>query len=53
MPLRLVALGASGQVRHGLRLGWGHRRLRAYRAVHGIYRILLLSAPRVSIPWLV
>ena len=36
-----------------LRLGWAHRRLRAYRAANGICRILLLSAPRVSIHWLV
>ena len=59
LAVPLVPLVAVKGAHHGvcrcpqLRLGWGRRRLRAYRAVHGIYRILLLSAPRVSIPWLV
>ncbi len=53
-PLAAVEDAHHGVCRRPqLRLGWARRRLRAYRAVHGICRILLLSAPRVSIHWLV
>jgi hypothetical protein len=37
-----VVLVPGGPVRHGLRLEWGRRRLREYRVVNGIYRILAL-----------